>query len=797
MKWNAEWIWHPERACMNNFYLYARKELDIESLSEETTLHITAGSLYKLFVNGRFVGRGPNPTDPSRYYYDSYNVASFLREGRNSIAVIAYNYGPEIKGIIGQNWGRGGLLLEMRESPDGAPIAATDGSWKVLQSPSWDQDSPVNCTLYHDYKEYFDSRREPGGWMQEGFDDSQWTAPEVLGPPPLEPYTTLVEREIPPLDGERVYPQNVYWESASVTYAWRDDWEVYNEWSLTEGRIPHSEKPVEITKTHDDFSPSLILDFGRLVTGYPRIGVRSSSGGIIDCLYGESLYLTREDRFILKGGEQVLEPFNRRTFRYMKLLFPEAPSKIELDEVSLAMNTYPVERRGRFQCSDRVLNRIWEVARHTIRLSMLDHFVDCPRRERTIYGGDVYPENLIAHYAFGDPRMNRKVLRQMFAIQYPEGALPPYGPYRGCHGFYASWSGYFGLAFLDHWELTGDEAFLDELWSPFAKLVDWAAGEIEKNEPHLIGNPERGGSFEAWSRAPKVRFDPRTNAPFYVMLGRAAALAAARGENKAQAQRWSRAGRLMKEAMMEHMIDAEKGRFVSTATDGERAGEKTGQYNTAVLLWTGLLDEGKAQPVLRRLFDPNDPEHGYPFAGFFLLEGLFRYGRGGQAVDYMRDYWGSLLERGATTFWELYQRNMPDARIVPSRNASHCHGWSAGPIYALGAHVLGIRPLSPGFRTVLIAPRTCGLAWAEGAAPTPSGDVEVQWHDRGEEFLLRLKAPAALPVRLALEAVGRIDDVLVDGQPAPTRREGDDIVLDLEPGEGWREVLHRRRRPAG
>ncbi len=792
MDWKAQWIWHPERPCMNNFYMYARKEIDIDSPPESATVYITAGSLYKLFVNGEYVGRGPNPSDPSRYYYDVYNMAPFLRKGRNVLAVIAYNYGPEIKGIIGQNWGRGGLLAELRGAPDCRSIAMTDGTWKVIQSPSWDQNSPVNCTLYHDYKEYYDSRHEPEGWMLEGFDDSEWTAPEVLGPPPLEPYTTLVEREIPPLSGERVYAQNIYWESASVTYAWRDDWEVYNEWALTEGRIPASEKPVEITKTHEDFSPSLILDFGKLVTGYPRIRIRNSDGGVIDCLYGESLYLTREDRFILKGGEQALEPFNRRTFRYMKLLFQETPSRIDLEEISLKMNTYPVEPLGRFRCSDPVIDRIWDVARHTIRLSMLDNFVDCPRRERTIYGGDIYPENLIAHYAFGDPRMNRKVLRQMFAIQYPEGALPPYGPYRGCHGFYPSWSGYFGLAFLDHWELTGDEDFLNELWQPFARLADWTAGEIERNEPHLIGTPEKGGAFEKWHKAPKVSFDPWNNAPFYALLERASTLAESIGYKK-EARRWKHALGLMTESLLKHMVDS-SGRFVKISSTSKTARENR-QYDTALLLWMGLLNEDGAQAALQRLFDPRDREHGYPFAAFFLIEGLFRYERNRQAVDYIRDYWGSMLERGATTFWELYSRNMPDSRIVPSRNASHCHGWSAGPIYALGAHVLGVRPLSPGFKTVLVAPRTCGLSWAQGAVPTPAGAVEVQWHEHGSEFLLRLRAPSGAPVRVDLEPVGRIDDVMVDGKTAETRREGGSIVLDLEASDRWREVLHRRRRP--
>ncbi len=46
---------------------------------------------------------------------------------------------------------------------------------------------------------------------------------------------------------------------------------------------------------------------------------------------------------------------------------------------------------GDFECSDRLLNCMWNVGRYTMQMSMLDHFVDCPWRERTICAGGVYP----------------------------------------------------------------------------------------------------------------------------------------------------------------------------------------------------------------------------------------------------------------------------------------------------------------------------------------------------------------------------------------------------------------------
>ena len=70
MNWSAKWIWHPPTDSPDNFYVYARREIDLNQQFDEANLFITASSLYKLYINGEYVQRGPNPSDPSRYYYD-------------------------------------------------------------------------------------------------------------------------------------------------------------------------------------------------------------------------------------------------------------------------------------------------------------------------------------------------------------------------------------------------------------------------------------------------------------------------------------------------------------------------------------------------------------------------------------------------------------------------------------------------------------------------------------------------------------------------------------------------------
>ncbi len=775
MDWTASWIWHPPTPRTDNFYLFARREFTLERVPAAVAVNITASSLYRLFVNGRIVGRGPNPTDPSRYYYDVHDIAPFLRPGKNAIAVIAYSYSDAPQGIIGQNWGRGGLLVQVHADGAKAPLLVSDAGWKVLHAPEWDQAAPINCTLYADYKEYIDTRKEIPGWMEAGFDDRSWSAPLVIGKPPVEPWTRLVEREIPWLGGELRRPVSATWESASVTYAWRDDWEVYHEQRLVQGPS-YGEKFTEVKKTHADFSPSILLDFNELVTGYPEIRIAKSAGGVVDVLYGEGLNLVRVDRFVLKGGAQVLQAFNRRTFRYLKLVFPEVPERIEIDSVSVEMNTYPVEHVGAFSCSDDMLTDIWKVGAHTMRLSMLDHFVDCPWRERTTYGGDVYPENRISMYAFGDPRLNRKTLRQMFALQYAEGALPPYGPYRGCHGFYPAWSAHFGLAFIDHWWFTGDRSFLEELWPNFVRLCDWTVEQAEKNSVSLVGSPAKGGDFDTWKTQPQVSFSAWEAFPFQVLMARGADLAKRKG-HAAEAGRWAKTADAMAKALRETLIDPVTGLAGPSNRD---ASHRYGQNDTGYALWSGVPERGLGREAADRLVGAGVAAMDTGFNAFFVIEGMLDYGAETAAVELMRRYWGEMIRRGATTFWEYFSLDWPRHKHF-DRGLSACHGWSAGPTYTMPARLLGVRPLEAGFERILVAPILADLDWAAGTVPTPHGVVQVRWQRSHERLRLELTAPR--PARVLLPAVDRrTPSILVDGKPVASTREGDRYLIELGAG---------------
>ena len=141
-----------------------------------------------------------------------------------------------------------------------------------------------------------------------------------------------------------------------------------------------------------------------------------------------------------------------------------------------------------------------------------------------------------------------------------------------------------------------------------------------------------------------------------------------------------------------------------------------------------------AAPPIKPDGDPLDPESGVvlanTFYSHFVYRALCKAGRFDLALRLIRERYGPMLARGATTLWESFDPT-----------ASLCHGFSATPVYQLSTEVLGVTPLEPGFGRFRVAPQPADLDFARGIVPTVRGDIEVAWERRDEEIVLDVVVP--------------------------------------------------------
>ncbi len=140
------------------------------------------------------------------------------------------------------------------------------------------------------------------------------------------------------------------------------------------------------------------------------------------------------------------------------------------------------------------------------------------------------------------------------------------------------------------------------------------------------------------------------------------------------------------------------------------------------------------------------------------------------ALDNIREYWGGMLDLGATTFWEDFDIDwMKNAaridEIVPEGKVdvhksygnycykqfrhSFCHGWASGPTPWLTQYVLGVNVLEPGCKKIKIDPHLGDLKWVKGSFPTPYGVLYIE-HKKMEDGSVKTtyKKPKGIKVVL-------------------------------------------------
>ncbi len=129
------------------------------------------------------------------------------------------------------------------------------------------------------------------------------------------------------------------------------------------------------------------------------------------------------------------------------------------------------------------------------------------------------------------------------------------------------------------------------------------------------------------------------------------------------------------------------------------------------------------------------------------------------AIDNIRDYWGAMLDMGATTFWEdfdvdwMNNASRIDEMPVKGKTDVHCtyggycykqlrhsfcHGWASGPTSWLSQYVLGVSVVEPGCKVIRIEPHLGDLKWVEGSFPTPFGVVKIR-HDEMPDGKIKSK----------------------------------------------------------
>ena len=373
--------------------------------------------------------------------------------------------------------------------------------------------------------------------------------------------------------------------------------------------------------------------------------------------------------------------FSRRfAFQYVKI-FLESKSfdyEIEISRIKCDCTTSASPHLDKYilRSLPRDLKNIDIVALRTLRNTMQSTFIDGPKRDKRLWLGD-FPLLAKTNYVtFNNIALVKKCF-YLFASQLKSDGRMPACIYTNPiinpgEEFIIDFAVMFGSYLFEYGEATNDWEMVEELW-PVAFLQ--AHIIIEKiNKSSLFDNTDKWWVFIDWN--PILQKDASINAVIIYSLNKLSLIA---GKFKYVKEKKILDDTIakMKKAALEKFYNSEYEMFISGPDK---------QISWASQVWMILaevVDSNTAIEIILGMLKRNDTVRPVtPFVYHYTLEALFKQRLNSQALAIIKEYWGGMIEKGATTFWEVYKSDNP--KFSPYDNYllnSYCHSWSCTPSY--------------------------------------------------------------------------------------------------------------------
>jgi len=766
----ARWLWPGGFTYLVNSFAQFRKDFTLTKVPKAAPLFITADQHYRLWINGRYVTRGPARGYQTSWPFDEIDVASYLQPGANWLAVEAYNPGISTFQYIHQT--AAGLL-----------VAATWGTFTLLSDTTWlarrskaQRADTARLSLQIDFQEHVDatiddrswitSPTAPTGWTNDlkhymgsgmeavAFSRPPWDTVEPRGIPQLaeaeRPLRRVVSRAAGACAAGWLGWENISWpfvdEGKTATWAAADDGHQADGW--LEVPMPAS--------GNDGFTAATI-DVGEFVSGCVQIEVDGALGGeCVDLHYHEGMQGLRGDlrrpgdaciialasRLQLKPGRSTHDFFHLLGFGVLTVVARGARQPLTV-RLKVRTAVYPFAMRGRFTSSDTTLDAIHTASRRTQQVCAGDAYVDTPWREQAQWWGDARVQAANTFHLDGDARLLARGIRSIAGQRGTAGLTYGHAPTIAYNCILPDFALTWLLTIRDLWWQTGETTMVREMWPRVQDVLNYFDTPEARHTSGLLRHDTRFWLFEDWSDLWKGDVPTFLNLWYLHALRELAGTCAAARMTK-EAKELTRRADAHEKLVVRKLFDAKRGCWLA-GFDAPLGKESVHDQVIGILL--GLKPKAHQRqldtfvlPYLRGEAVPGPKPSAFWSHYALLAAGDCGYGADG--VAFIKRGWTPMLATGTT--WEGFEWH-------ENMGGTASHAWTAHPSVHLPRILCGIRQESPAWKRVLIAPQpVTGLDHAETLIPTPQGDLAVSWKRMGEAIVLEVRAPKGMRTDIRL-----------------------------------------------
>lgn len=682
---NTKWIWKNGENNENTWLNFVKK-FDLTSVPRTAPTQIAVDSKYWLYINGALavfeggIKRGPTRNST---YYDEVDIAKYLKEGENTIAVLVWYFGKS--GFSHLSSGKGGLLFEA--DMDGR-ILSSDDSWHVRKNPAYvkpdELDIPANFRLAES-NIYFDAAQDIGKWYSPDYDSSLWEKADIVCGAGEGVYGTLKSRMIPQ----------------------------FRDCGLKEYE---NSKDFQGFTTPEDTTLKMKLPYNAQVTPYLKVSAdRGKRISIKSDTYDDLLYDTKSvmSVYYTKDGEQEYEGLGWINGEYM---YYSIPKGVTIHRLQYRETGYDTEFAGSFVCDDDFLNRLWSKSLRTLYITMRDTFMDCPDRERVQWWGDVNVEMQMMMYGLDEKALllYKKGADSMAGWAEDTGHILTVVP-AGTEQFELPFQNLAGIwGFSYYYDYTGDRGVIERVYDTSKSYVL----NYKMSSDGLVEH--RGGSWDWPDWGENADIAPMENAWYYMAVNSCIKMAELLGRNddiavlneRAKSIRENYDGVFLKDGYYYH------------ATSNEKPDDRA----NALAVFSGLADKERYTGILKIL---QTSENSSPYMEKYVLDALCEMGHIDEALRRMKKRYAEMVTYDYSTLWEYWDKG-----------GTLNHAWSGGPLITMSKYIAGIKPLDAAYETFEIKPHMGDLKFIKCTVPSIKGDIVLEIRKADGHINMEVTIPA-------------------------------------------------------
>lgn len=623
----SEWIWNSSIFTENE---YAEFYDVLDFSGEKALINISVCGDYTLFVNGKYVASNQYGDFEHYKVYDSIDISDKVKKGKNHICILVWYFGLSSMRYFLKN---PGLIYEVL--CDGEVVLSSGEktpSRKSVAFESGEHIHKISPQLSYSFK--YDSIKEDS-WLcggNNGFSNS------VIIQEKKEFYIRPIKK--------------------------------------------HELKPVvkgNISRNGDRY----IIDLGEEYVGLCSFLLNSEKEQNINVAYGELLVDGHVKKlignrnfsfdYVAKHGKNVYTNYMLRlACRYIEI---ECEYPIDIEYIGIIPQVYDVKEASKPKLEE-LDSRIYDICVNTLKLCMMEHYVDCPWREQCLYAFDSRNQMLSGYYAFADKNIEyARANLLLMSKDFREDRLLSICSPCGENLVIPSFSFYYIVAVKEYVEHSGDISLGEAVFDKIEDLIGAFADGIRDGMFTKFAGCDHWNFYD-WSEYMEGRLceDDDNSIDFMINCIGVYAL-------KTFGFICEKLGRDNKfSGLADEIIKNARNRFFNKETETffvADVSEKPTELANSFAIISGVADETLSKKLAKRLADNEFLPCSFSMK-CFKYDALLSVDEGYKDVilEEIRIAYKKMLDAGSTTVWET------EKGAVDFDNAgSLCHGWSAIPIY--------------------------------------------------------------------------------------------------------------------